>query len=349
MPFGTFEAWEPSGSSEAHVIETHYKRLPGNAHESIEMVIGMDDGANARNITTIAKSDAETIEVVYHDDVDAKVRRETNRGKDWRVTGTKVPTRVHTAIEDLLESYFGPGWLVARKSDKRDGGSHRQRFLIRRVSHTDFRYQTETYDDARKIIEGIDIEADTYGEMALYPQPPNAIQTEKVYTNDDTGPEKYPLDVYVAPTSTGTLHLLRGRDFRDTSTVDDVQCLCGRYVDAETIREGVVHHFADYVQVFRGSFPDNGFDEDFTLGDIKAVRPDYNAVQVLREDLCQSCGKAYCGVRRSSWDDTIRYYMTPNRYFEKLTHWTDGRVDDLDWTPIATEAQTDARLGGEGA
>lgn len=349
----TFDEWEPTPIDTTREIATRYLQLPGNAPEIVESLLGANPDLRAGEVEEIFKPDAETVEVVYYNDAEAEVQGEDYNGKkQWDVTGTMVGDGVRQRLESLLQTYYGPAWLVRWKPDKRDDRSiSRQRMWIRRVTHTEFRYADEEYAEARKIIEGVEADADEFGEMGLYPEPPDAISHEQVYGGDDDSPPvKYPTDIYVAQSGTGTCHLIQGRHLRSTAVVDDVTCLCGRPVPAADVRAGDVYHFADYVTRFTDhSFPDDvdpveHVDLEIDNYDGSSV---LDPVQVLREDLCGSCMKDYCDVTRSEWSDKIRHYKPPKPVnFLALTHWDDGRVDELDWVAIASERQTEQYLGG---
>lgn len=304
-------------------IGEHYLRLPGDAADIIRTVLA---GPLTEGLETVTKADAETVELVYFNDAEYKPA-----GQDWkhgrwnRTDGTRLARAIPHKVQDTVQSYFGPAWVVAWKPDEREStGRSIQRLLVRRVRHVDFKYHDESYASARKVLEGIDIDADTYGELDLYPQPPNSLRNYRKTGDDDSPPEVWPLDVYVYETDTGTIHLAQGRTLRTAAVTDDVKCLCGTAIPAERIRDGDVHHLADYVHERAADLPD--YDEPpFHRKEASGPHP----LRLFAHHLCTSCAKDYCDVERN-WDDNIRSYYPAWADYNRLVDWDDGRADEVE-------------------
>lgn len=239
----------------------------------------------------------EAIEVVYWND-------EHDPGRHGP---SVLSNHVLGGIRKELHEFLPENWRVHRKDNgtrkNRDypveEGKSLQKLMIRRVSAIRFRYEDDSEFEYREMLgelpDGLPDDAKDWRDV--YPAPPPAYEPAA--------------DLYVYETSTGTKHLLQGsvrpgiqKGFRNKRVYEPVSCYCGFLLNPQTLADGEVTHFGEYL-----------LDED---RDSYKIDPK----SVFGDDLCTSCWRSYGATATDSDGDVINVEPpTRARNYREIRDW----------------------------
>lgn len=217
-----------------------YTELPEGSVDAIEQLVRVSD-AQAAQLVSVKKRDAETIELHWYDDAGEADRPKDEYGSYERYerakTATRVGGQVVDAVEDLVHGYYGEQWRVNRLPDQRHPRDvHPQKVIIRRVEAQRFKYRSESEDHYKMMLEGQPEFAPEgvtrFGELdeIADPHPP-------------VGKHSPLRGLHVHISSTGTFHLIE--DLHDEHISTDVRTVCGSRLDPQAIVDGHVYHYGE--------------------------------------------------------------------------------------------------------
>lgn len=266
--------------------EVVYSDLPPGAEDVIRDLV-MTSQCHGRYMERVQRLNPQTIELVWYDDIDGD-----SDGKP-----TEIGDNVLQNVQYVLAQFFGEHWRVSRKDDNRRWDNvHPQRAVIRRVECQRFQYREESHEEYLEMLhgrpEGLPDDVGRWEDYAPYEQPPEAQGRYDVR------------DVYIHETSTGTRHIVPGRDLRTTHHTADVKTECGRTVPTDVLVDVAdLTHLAAHIET-------PTVDEE-----------DQHPEAVFGDDLCGACWKSYQRPRKSP-DGTVKRRVPPSTNFNRLANWT---------------------------
>ena len=271
--------------SNIRMKEVVYTDLPPGAEEAIEDLIKVRACSGAW-IEKVHRLDPQTVEIVWYNDS----QEEGN--------ATRVRDGTVRRVRETIQTILGEHWEVERKEVKDSQGyeyDHPQRVLVRRVSHQNFKYSTESDEEFKLALhgrpDGVPDDASVWGDLDEFPEPP------------ETSP--WSIDIYVHETGTGTKHLIGRRfdSFREKSVAEEISCECGLKVQPEDVID-TVEHYGEFLQ----ELSENGYWDDL------------DPETAIGEDLCDRCWVSYAENVVSSLGKVLDH-QPPTDLYDKLLPW----------------------------
>lgn len=274
-----------------------YAELDDHAVRAVEAVVRSDE-TEGHEVEKVRKDSATAIEVVWYDDY-----------RDGDSGPTKVDNYVISHFRDALQDFFGEHWQVDRKpDDRRRSGENVQRVLVRRVTALDFKYTSESDEDAKLIRhgtpEGVPDDARQWGDLDRFQSTPYSIDTEA--------------NIYTYESSTGTVHIFAGEEeytegLWSSSVTEGTTTECGQPISPTQLATSDA--IAHYARVAAAHDAETGLGEPL------------DPYHVLDEDaLCGSCWRSY-GRVKTDGDGNVITIQSPDYDWHGLAGWAEDLLD----------------------